>query len=266
MRIGVFDSGVGGITVLKELRERFPAHEYLYFGDTANVPYGTKSPRQIQILAKDAALHMKTKGIEALVIACNTAASLALDEFMTVLAPIPVLDVVDAGVRAVLAEQKNAQSVLILGTRATIRSRIYSKRLGDAMPSLQVYEQECPLVVPMIEEGWSEHPVLSMTIHEYVKEYQGVDPGVALLACTHYPWAKKAFEASLPGWRVVNSAPMFSEIAEERLALSRATKDAVVAPIQWNFSDPDAVPRAILTEMLGMVPSHPDSPQFLGRF
>jgi glutamate racemase len=255
VKIGVFDSGIGGVTVLKELRRQFPSHHYLYFGDTANVPYGSKSPTQIRALCRDAALRMKTHAIEALVIACNTAASLALNEFKQVLSPIPILDVVEAGVESLIDAIPDGRApALILGTRATVRSRIYSDWLRMKSPGIQVFEQECPLLVPLIEEGWIEHPILKLTVEEYVRGYSTLEPGAALLACTHYPWIKMAFEERLPGWRILDSAGALAQIAGKRLFLDQDPEPDSMRSVAWFFSDPDALSRHILEET-GALPS-----------
>ena len=250
MKIGVFDSGVGGITVLKELRKQFPGHEYLYFGDTANVPYGTKSPTQIQSLVTSASERMKTQGIEALVIACNTASSLAFQQFKNTLSPMPILDVVEAGVKSVTdALASKSTPILILGTRATVRSRIYSTLLKKIDPNYRIFEQECPLLVPLIEEGWIHHPVMELTVQEYVRPYQTLEPGVALLACTHYPWIKEGIEKCLPQWTVIDSAKALAQIAEQHLQLSTLSHQSSPAPMRWYFSDPDSIARNVLDEI-----------------
>lgn len=221
MRIGIFDSGIGGITVLNELKGSFPDHEFLYFGDTANVPYGTKSETQIRSLVTSAALRMRERKLDALVIACNTASSIAYAQFKEVFGKVPLIDVVAAGTESILHEfqQKSARPILILGTRATVKSKIYSRLLHEKKPELQISEQECPLLVPLIEEGWSHHPVLKLTVEEYVQAYRDLPAGVALLACTHYPWIKKEIETALPGWTVIDSAQAVTQLIATELGI-----------------------------------------------
>ncbi len=238
------------MTVLKELRKRFPSHQYLYFGDTANVPYGSKSPTQIRALCRDSALKMATHGIEALVIACNTAASIALNEFKQVLTSLPILDVVEAGIESIIEAIPDGQApALVLGTRATVRSRIYSEWLRIKSPEVRVFEQECPLLVPLIEEGWIEHPILGLTVDEYVHEYRSLKPGAALLACTHYPWIRKAFEERLPGWNILDSAGSLARIAGKRLLLDHDHTIGNQPSVNWFFSDPDALSQHIRDEI-----------------
>ncbi|RYZ60811.1 MAG: glutamate racemase, partial [Proteobacteria bacterium] len=178
MRIGVFDSGVGGLTVLRELQNRYPLQTFIYFGDTANVPYGTKSVSQIRSLSQHAAEKMKSHSLDLLIVACNTASSLALDVMKNELQPTPVIGVVEAGVNSVLSQMQDHDTALILGTRATVQSHIYRDLIQAAGPEIRVLEQACPLLVPMIEEGWRDHPILTATITEYVKPYLDRAPAV----------------------------------------------------------------------------------------
>ncbi len=257
LKIGVFDSGIGGITVLTELKRRLGSASYVYLGDTAHLPYGAKSPAQVQLLSVECAKTLKKKKVDALVVACNTASSLAIEAIREVMDPIPVFGVVEPGIEAALsaldAFRKNRDSVplLVLATRATIRSHAYGNAFRKIIadhPDLDatrfpVIEQACPVLVPLIEEGWIDHSVLRQAIDEYVKPYRSqYSPGVALLACTHYPWIHRAFEEALPGWIVVNSA----QAVAQSLAQSRLFTDPKISPtsgkIEWLFTDPDVVP------------------------
>jgi glutamate racemase len=255
MKIGVFDSGVGGLTVLAELRKRFGFIDFVYLGDTAHVPYGTKSPAQIEKLSSQCAQILKEKKIQALVVACNTASSWALGAIEQVMGSVPVFGTVAPGVEAtVKALQeirktlKTAEStVLVLATRATVQSHAYEKSLRPALDQafanesqkIQILEQACPLLVPMIEEGWIDHPILHQTIQEYVKSYlDQFPPGVALLGCTHYPWIHTAFQKAMPGWTVVNSACAIADSLKIQTPQSQNP-----GKLDWIFTDPDAVPR-----------------------
>lgn len=265
MKIGVFDSGIGGITVLTELRRRIPSADYIYLGDTANVPYGTKSPSQIEKLSVACAKILKAKNIDILVVACNTASSLALPSIRQVMGNVPIYGVVEPGVEAamealitVLQETAGSEAdtlqvpVLVLATRATIKSGSYGRRFHEVFTSrvmnTPVIEQPCPLLVPMIEEGWVDHPVLHLTIREYVLPYLKIaKPGVALLGCTHYPWVHSAFEKALPGWKIVNSAEAIAAAVArgESLQLAPVPSSATVEfsnRVEWIFTDPEALP------------------------
>jgi glutamate racemase len=261
VKIGVFDSGVGGITVLVELRKRFPDAEYIYLGDTANLPYGTKSAAQIERLSRDCAKHLKGMDIDALVVACNTASAHALDAVREEMGSSPVLGVVRPGVEAVLGELQSGgleldaitTPILILATNATVRSEAYGRTIRNLLQAdlpgrlpLPIIEQACPLLVPMIEEGWIDHPILEQTIQEYVGMHvKTYEPGIVLLGCTHYPWIQEAIEKALPKWKLINSAQAVADALErEGLFKTKASRGGkhVASKVQWIFTDPLAVP------------------------
>ncbi|MFZ9595547.1 MAG: glutamate racemase [Bdellovibrionia bacterium] len=270
MRIGVFDSGIGGITVLSELQLRLKNTDFIYLGDTAHVPYGTKSPEQIEKLSLKCAQILKKKKIDALVVACNTASSLALGAIQRALDPIPVLGMVEPGVRSVTESLLNSlgsdpseaasalnprhspsaaqkpqapPSVLVLATRATVRSGAYGRALAQALPQARIFEQACPLLVPFIEEGWIDHPLLHETLRVYLEPYLSHTPGIALLGCTHYPWIEPAFQKALPGWRIIHSARAVAQTLEKTQWLQKPTSRPSQKPtsIEWIFTDPAAV-------------------------
>ncbi len=270
IKVGVFDSGVGGITVLSELRRRFAFLDYVYLGDTAHVPYGTKSPAQIEKLSLDCVARLKKEKIDALVVACNTSCAWALGEIEKVMHPVPVFGVVSPGVEAALGalsqlDQTHSlkaaeppRPILVLATRATVLSQAYGKILRKILNpygtegacQVPVVEQACPLLVPLIEEGWVDHPILHQTLTEYVRPYfDQYSPGVALLGCTHYPWIHAAFERALPGWSVVNSAQAIADCLESSELLgkvfkerSKSLNDQEQGRVEWIFSDPNALP------------------------
>ncbi len=274
MRFGVYDSGVGGITVLTELRRRLKGATFVYLGDTANVPYGTKSAAQVVRLSEACAARFKDWKVDALIVACNTASSLALPQIRAAMGNTPVMGVVESGVEAVLEglfslrngkpiqgqprSRSELAPVLVLATTATVRAGIYGKLLREILESsislaerpYPIMEQACPLLVPMIEEGWVDHPVLHATLKEYVDGYARARmPGVCLLGCTHYPWIHSAVESALPGWRVINSAQaVASSIARGSLwqnfqkLVGPRSHDSGGGLVEWHFTDSDAVP------------------------
>ncbi len=187
--IGVFDSGFGGLTVLKALLEVIPEADYVYFGDTARLPYGSKSVETVGRYAVEAAHFLESSGAQMLVIACNTATALALDR-ITGAARVPVIGVVEPGAEAAAAATKN-RKVIVIGTEATVSSHAYRKALE--LRGLQAREKACPLLVPLVEEGWVEHPVTEQVARIYLGEsftdtFHGADTMV--LGCTHYPLLK----------------------------------------------------------------------------
>lgn len=195
--IGVFDSGVGGLTVLKALFELVPEADYAYFGDTARLPYGSKSVETVSRYAVEAAHFLESQGASLLVIACNTATALALDRIIAA-ARVPIVGVVDPGAGAAAAATRNKQ-VVVIGTEATVSSHAYRKALESR--GLQAREKACPLLVPLVEEGWVEHPVTEEVARIYLAEafadgFQAAD--TLVLGCTHYPLLKPLMQRVTP--------------------------------------------------------------------
>lgn len=204
--IGVFDSGFGGLTVLKALLELIPEADYAYFGDTARLPYGSKSVETVARYAVEAAHFLESHGAETLVIACNTATALALD-CITAAAHVPVVGVVEPGADAAAAATKN-RKVVVIGTQATVSSHAYCKALEAR--GLQSREKACPLLVPLVEEGWIDHPVTEEVARIYLGEAfaNGFhDADTMVLGCTHYPLLKPLLQRATPGQvTIVDSA------------------------------------------------------------
>jgi len=204
--IGVFDSGFGGLTVLKALLELIPGADYLYFGDTARLPYGSKSLETVARYAVEAAHYLESHGAELLVIACNTATALALDR-ITAAAHVPVVGVVDPGADTAASVSKN-KKVVVIGTEATVSSHAYRKAL--VARGLDAREKACPLLVPLVEEGWVEHPVTEEVARIYLSEAfaDGFgDADVLVLGCTHYPLLKPVLHRVAPShMSIVDSA------------------------------------------------------------
>jgi glutamate racemase len=204
--IGVFDSGIGGLTVLKALLEVIPDADYLYFGDTARLPYGSKSVETVARYAVEAAHYLEAQGAELLVIACNTATALALDR-ITAAAHVPVVGVVEPGAEAAASVTKN-RKVVVIGTEATVSSHAYRKALEAQ--GLDAREKACPLLVPLVEEGWVEHPVTEQVARIYLDEaFAGGfgDADALVLGCTHYPLLKPLLHRVAPSHvSIVDSA------------------------------------------------------------
>src|SRR5882724_4443185 len=204
--IGVFDSGFGGLTVLRELRRVLPAADYLYFGDTAHLPYGAKSVRTVAKYAISATHFLQEHGIEMLVIACNTATALAFDEISAEVT-IPVVGVVEPGAQRAAAISKT-KKVAVLATEATVASHAYQRALQRL--GLDATEKACPLLVPLVEEGWVDHPVTEQVAHIYVDQIfqDGArDADVLVLGCTHYPLIRPLLRrVTPPQIEIVDSA------------------------------------------------------------
>jgi glutamate racemase len=204
--IGVFDSGFGGLTVLKALLEVIPDADYSYFGDTARLPYGSKSAETVAKYAVEASHHLESNGSQLLVIACNTATALALDR-ITQAAKVPVVGVVEPGAQAAASATKNGK-VIVIGTEATVSSHAYRKALESR--GLEAREKACPLLVPLVEEGWIDHPVTEQVARVYLDEAfaDGFhDADTMVLGCTHYPLLKPLLQRVTPDHvRIVDSA------------------------------------------------------------
>ena len=207
--IGIFDSGVGGLTVLGALRERLPAEDFVYLGDTARLPYGTKSATTVQRYAVNAAAHLQNHGIRLLVVACNTASSYALGELRE-RSPVPVIGVVEPGARAAVAT--GAEHIAVIGTEGTVRSDAYQKALARLAPSVKVGAVACPLLVPLAEEGWGDHPVTDQVAQHYLGPLLDWGVETVILGCTHYPLLRPSLQRVVgPAVRLVDSATSVAE-------------------------------------------------------
>ncbi len=220
-KIGVFDSGVGGLTVLRALVERVPDAEYLYFGDTARLPYGSKSAATVAHYAVGAVRYLQDHGAELLVIACNTATALALDEIKSA-ASVEVIGVVEPGANAAAAATRN-ERVVVIGTEATVSSHAYRRALEAR--KISVREKACPLFVPLVEEGWVEHPVTEQVAEIYLSQAfsgEGREADVLVLGCTHYPLIKPLLRRVAPEHiAIVDSAESTAEEVARRLGHSQ---------------------------------------------
>jgi glutamate racemase len=192
--IGVFDSGLGGLTVVKELRRLLPAEKVIYVGDTARVPYGTKSPDTIRRYAMQIAFFLLQKKVKTLVVACNSASATALETLKDL--PIPVMGVIDPGSRAAVLATSSLK-IGVIGTKATVASRAYPKAIRAYAPKARIYEQACPLLVPLVEEGWTENPVTQTVVDAYLKPMRQAGVDTLVLGCTHYPLLKKAIRKTM---------------------------------------------------------------------
>jgi glutamate racemase len=204
--IGVFDSGFGGLTVLKALLQAIPGADYAYFGDTARLPYGSKSVETVARYAVEAAHFLESQGAQMLVIACNTATALALDRIIAS-AHVPVVGVVEPGAEAAASATKN-RKIVVIGTDATVSSHAYRKALETR--GLEAKEKACPLLVPLVEEGWVDHTVTEQVARIYLAEaFAGSfhDADTLVLACTHYPLLLPLLRRAAPEHvRIVDSA------------------------------------------------------------
>jgi glutamate racemase len=203
--IGVFDSGVGGLTVLRELRKQVPGESLVYLGDTARVPYGTKSAPTVLRYAHEAARFLRSQQVKLMVVACNTASAVALDDLQKSY-QMPVIGVIEPGARRAMDVTRNHR-VGVIGTEGTIRSGAYESALRKIQPDVVVHTVACPLFVPLAEEGWSDHEVARLAAREYLGPLleEGID--TLILGCTHYPLLKQTLQGVVgPDIQLVDSA------------------------------------------------------------
>ncbi len=214
--IGVFDSGIGGLTVLKELVAALPAEDFIYLGDTARLPYGTKSNEVIIRYSRENTEFLLAKGIKLLVVACNTASAVALGEIGrdTI---VPVIGVIEPGARAAIAASRSGK-IGVIGTEATIASGAYTRAIQQLRPGVEIYTRACPLLVPLIEEGWTDNEIAERTVAYYLESLKASGIDTLLLGCTHYPLMRDLFRRVLgPGVRIVDSATATAAAVTERL-------------------------------------------------
>lgn len=224
--IGVFDSGIGGMTIVKELMNQLPAEQIIYYGDTARVPYGNKSPETIINYSRQIADFLVNQGVKALVVACNTISAIALETLRSEF-NLPIIGVVKPGAKAAADATKNGR-IGVIATRATVNSGIYEDFLHKTNPDIHVYKQACPLFVPLVEEGWIDDPITDKIIHRYLDGL--VDHGIdsLVLGCTHYPLLRERIQQAVgDGITLVNpayeTAKAFKYVLEEHNLLHEST-------------------------------------------
>ncbi len=216
--IGVFDSGIGGLTVARALQQRLPDYDMVYFGDTARTPYGTKSPETVIQYAVEDAEFLVQKGARLLVIGCNTASSVATETLRKHFS-IPIFEVISPAVQEVLSWPK-ADSVGIIGTRGTINSGVYQKKITAARSDIRVFGVPCPLLVPLVEEGWLKKPETRSIVKKYLHPLKTRQIDVLILGCTHYPLLKDIIQVKI-GKRV--------KVVDSSQAMAGAVEDFLIA-------------------------------------
>jgi glutamate racemase len=183
--IGIFDSGIGGLTVVKRIISMLPSENIIYFGDTARVPYGSKSNSTVIEYAIQDAQFLINKNVKLIIVACNTASSVALESLREKY-DIPIIGMIEPGAKLALDKTQNGK-VGVIGTNATINNKAYSLQLRELDPKLKVFEKACPLFVPIAEEGWLDHEATKLIAREYLHEFIEFDVDTLVLGCTHYP-------------------------------------------------------------------------------
>ena len=222
--IGVFDSGVGGLTVAREIMRQLPEERIIYFGDTARVPYGSKSKETITLYSRQIIRFLESKGVKAIVVACNTASAFALETIRPEM-KIPIIGVVKPGAK-VAAETTVNGRIGVIGTEGTIGSQIYTKTIQEHNPDAVVLGKACPLFVPLVEEGWLKDPVTIEVAKRYLDYFQKSDIDTLILGCTHYPLSRSTIRGIM-GEKVnlVNPAYETAQGLKRLLAEHQLTND-----------------------------------------
>lgn len=225
--IGVFDSGLGGLTVVRALQEQLPSESVVYFGDTARVPYGTKSCETILTFAEQDCGFLMRFDPKLVIVACNTASALALPELAPKV-PVPILGVVEPGASEAV-RRCQGRGIAVLATEATVSSNAYAKAISALAPNVPVVQQRCPSLVALIEEGrtWDD-PIVAMLVAEYLESVKDLDPAVVVLGCTHYPLVAKAIAQQMPRATVVDSAGATALAARDLLVREGALSNSSV--------------------------------------
>ena len=214
--IGIFDSGVGGLTVFREIRRHFPHEDILYFGDTARVPYGPKSPDTIIQYSIQNARFLLQNRAKIIVVACNTASALALPTLQSML-KVPVIGVISPGAKAAVENSDN-HKIGIIGTYGTVNSGAYQQEIHKINPQIEVLAKACPLFVPLVEEGWEDHAVTHQIASEYLAEFLKAGYDTLILGCTHYPILKNTLNTVTNGKiKLIDSAEVIASCLESEL-------------------------------------------------
>ena len=233
--IGVFDSGVGGITVVKEIFKNLPNEKIIYFGDTARVPYGNKSPETVIRYSKQIAQFLVSQGVKAIVIACNTASALALDAVREVVS-VPVIGVVLPGAEAAANATKNG-NIGIIGTNATIKSGLYEKSISETLPTAKTFGQACPLFCNLVEEKMIDDEVTIMMIHRYMDDLvKNNKIDTLVLGCTHYPILESVIKREVgEGITLVNPAYETAKALEKLLSSQNLLNTEILSDNSHTF-------------------------------
>src|SRR6266852_899644 len=227
--LGVFDSGIGGLTVARALFERLPKESVIYFGDTARVPYGPKSPDTVRRYSAEILTFLLRRGVKAVVIACNTSTAHALAHLQAQ-SRVPVVGVIEPGARAAVAATKTG-TIGVIGTAGTVASGAYERAIRALRPSADVHSQPCPLFVPLVEEGWFEHPATELAAREYLDPLRRAGVDVLVLGCTHYPLLKPLLGRVMgAGVTLIDSAAETAKAVTRELAARGLDAPAANSP------------------------------------
>jgi glutamate racemase len=224
--IGVFDSGVGGLTVLRALRERWPGENFIYLADTARLPYGSKSLDTIHLYAQQNIRFLQKHDLKAVVVACNSASTAILEKPLKF--DLPVLNVVEPGARRAVATSTNGK-IGVFGTRATVLSQAYVHAIQRLKPEAEVFQQPCPLLVPLVEEGWLDDPITNLIVYRYVQGIARHQVDTIILGCTHYPAVRASIQKAVgPAVQLVDSSSgVIEDLENLKLAVDSGDQGSI---------------------------------------
>ncbi len=258
--IGVFDSGVGGLSVLKHLVHSMPSEHYVYLGDTARVPYGNKSVETVQLYSKQCTEFLLRQNVKLIIVACNTASSVAMD-VVRATSSVPVIGVIEPCAVAVLSTTKNGV-IGVIGTRATVGSQSYHRAIigvaGDRQ--LTVLSQACPLFVPLAEEGWTAHPASRAIAKEYMRSFREAGADTVVLGCTHYPLLVDIIQEAVPQATLIDPGSYAALEAQKLLSRSsqlEAAKEEPSTDIDFYVTDIPSTFAQVAKQFLGFDVSSP---------
>ena len=237
--IGIFDSGIGGLTVVRAVMQALPNEHIIYFGDTARVPYGIKSPETIRRYALEITDYLLENHVKMILIACNTVSATARQEIIQRAAHIPVLDVITAGCSDALALPQRSKRVGVLGTLATVNAGTYEERLTESDSEITVFSKACPLLVPLAEEGWTDNHIARETLEIYLEDVRDKALNSLILGCTHYPLFKETIREVLrePETEIIDSAESIAHTAREYLETHKLLNRLKNPRFDCNVSD-----------------------------
>jgi len=249
--LGVFDSGIGGLTVARAVFERLPHESVIYFGDTARVPYGPKSPDTVRRYAGEILTYLLGREVKALVVACNTISAQALD-YLAERSPVPLVGVIEPGARAAVDATRSG-NIGVIGTAGTIASGAYERAIKRLRPGAAVCARACPLFVPLVEEGWFDHPATELIAREYLEPLRRAGVDVVVLGCTHYPLLKPLLARVLgPDVTLVDSAEETARVVAQDLAQRNLAADPSQHPThRFVVSDDEPHFRKVGARFLG---------------
>jgi len=249
--IGIFDSGIGGLTVARAIYERLPHESTIYFGDTARVPYGPKSPDTVRRYSLEILHWLLGQGVKAVVIACNTSTAHAL-EALQAESPVPVIGVIEPGARAAVSAMRRGP-IGVIGTTGTIASNAYARAIQAVKAGATVEQKACPLFVPLVEEGWFEHPAAELIAREYLEPLKRANVDVLVLGCTHYPLLKPLLQRTMgPDIRLIDSGEETAAAVQGALHSTGLNAPAGATPAhRFVVSDDEARFRQVGSRFIG---------------